>query len=186
VITRSPPALRCPRSWHTTGTGRGSARAAPAGTVPAARPRARPQRQEALPSTAARDRRPRRRTRRAQSCGACPTLDADLEEIRRAGRDAGLGESRRAPGRAQTTHTHKATHTLRLPDADLKRSAVRGSRKRKAPTQASKRLVVGSPTCQDADLEEVSRALAREARPQRRGQGGAATKAQGAANGAAQ
>jgi hypothetical protein len=57
---------------------------------------------------------------------------------------------------------------------------------RTGPTQTSKRLVAGDPTYQDADLEEVSSALAREARPQRRGQEGAATKAQGAANGAAQ
>jgi hypothetical protein len=177
VITRSPPALRCPRSWHTTGTRRGPARAAPAGKVPAARPRARPQRQEALPSTAARDRRPRRRTRRAQSCGACPTLDTDLEGIRRAGRDAELGEFRRAPGRAPTTHTHTATHTIRLPDADLKRSAVRGSRSarpRRGPRKAGRgqpnlprRRPRGGQLC----LGEGS--AAPTARPGRRGHQGA-------------
>jgi hypothetical protein len=55
---------------------------------------------------------------------------------------------------------------------------VRGSRKRSAPTQASKRLVVDDPTHQDAALEEASSALAREARPQRRGREGAAERRQ--------
>jgi hypothetical protein len=62
---------------------------------------------EARPNTTARDSRPRRRTRGAQSCGACPALDADLEEVRRAGRDAELEEFSRAPGRAHSRRARR-------------------------------------------------------------------------------
>jgi hypothetical protein len=71
--------------------------------------------EEARPKPTARDRQPRRRTRRAQSCGACPALDADLEEVRRAGRDAELEEFSRAPGRAQTKANTDEAHTARQP-----------------------------------------------------------------------
>jgi hypothetical protein len=119
---------------------------------------------------------------------------AELEELSRAGRVQRSMQTSRRPAERTRRRTrgvqpcartspnqskHPTQHTQQdTPDADLKRSVVRGSQRRSAPTPTSKRQVVGDPTHQDADLEEDSSALAREARHQRRGQEGAAERRQ--------